>query len=193
MAFSTRGWRIIFGTRQSSSSRGMSAAKEKAPERRIRWISMYRSRMATSRRRGTNSSGEMQKRRMSARLVDMRATWGTSLILLIHFMVSRVLQRKWGFSWAWSMRIWAWLSSRWFSTSSCWLCLRATSIPLNRRASSPSSSSRWAGTVTSKLFRSTSPMAERRRWMGWNICRLSVRLISTEMPTQNRALPALTV
>ena len=57
---------------------------------------MYRRRISTSRRRGTNSSGEMQKRRMSARSVDMRATWGTWLILLIHFMVSSVLHRKWG-------------------------------------------------------------------------------------------------
>ena len=93
------------GTRHSSSSGGMSSSRRHLPDRRMDWISMYRRRISTSRRRGTNSSGEMQKRRMSARSVDMRATWGTWLILLIHFMVSSVLHRKWGLSWAWSIRI----------------------------------------------------------------------------------------
>ena len=83
----------------------------------------------------------MQKRRISAKLVDMRATWGTWLILLIHFMVSSVLHRKWGLSWAWSIRIWASFNSLWFSTSCSWLRFKATTIPLNRWASSTSSSS----------------------------------------------------
>ena len=78
-----------------------------APDMRMCWISIYRCKISASRRRGTNSSGEMQKRRMSARSVDITATWGTWLILLIHFLVSRVLHRKWGFHWAWSILIWA--------------------------------------------------------------------------------------
>ena len=82
-------------------------SKVKASDMRIFWISIYRSKISISRSKGANSSGEMQKRRISARFVDITATWGTLLILLIHFIVSRVLHRKWGFSWACSIRIWA--------------------------------------------------------------------------------------
>ena len=132
-----------------------------APDMRMCWISIYRCKISASRRRGTNSSGEMQKRRMSARSVDITATWGTWLILLIHFMVSSVLHRKCGFSCACSMRICARLSARWFSNSACWLCRRATTMVLNCCANSPNSSCRPAGTgtCTSRLFFPTCRMA----------------------------------
>ncbi len=50
--------------------------------------------------------------------------------------VQRVAQEV-GLSWAWSIRIWASFNSLWFSTSCSWLRFKATTIPLNRWASSP--------------------------------------------------------
>ena len=92
------GCKIILGTMQVSSFSGRLTRKLNWSDSRIFCISTYRFSTSTSRRRGTNSSAEIQNRRISARFVDISATCGTWLILLIHFMVSSVLHRKWGFS-----------------------------------------------------------------------------------------------
>ena len=76
MAFSTSGWSISFGTGTSRSGSSTSTVRANAPEKRMFWISTYRSTRRSSCRRGTSSSAEMLLRRMSARSAEMVAISG---------------------------------------------------------------------------------------------------------------------
>ena len=65
---------LIPGTSRSGSS--TSTVRANAPEKRMFWISTYRSTRRSSCRRGTSSSAEMLLRRMSARSAEMVAISG---------------------------------------------------------------------------------------------------------------------
>ena len=114
MAFSTRGWRISFGTRQCWKLSSISVSQVKRSSKRTDWISRYFSSSSSSCSRGMSLSPDMPALNRAARPVAMAATWGTWFVTPSHFMLSRVLYRKWGFSWAWSMD-----SSVSFSSRSC--------------------------------------------------------------------------
>lgn len=76
------------------------------------WMSRYRSTSSSSPSRVVKPPPEMLERRMAARSVARVATWGTWWDSPSHFMVSRVLYRKCGLSWACIIRSWVSFSSR---------------------------------------------------------------------------------